>query len=152
MDITIEGRSFVPVRNGTFAHDIWVTKKIREAGLADLRIAEGETEDQFIERIAITAFESGQALQLLGGLFVPAGTEMRDWSPDLAARTSEFFGNVTDPDSKQVLRTQIASALFYFFLSALDSSKTSLRSGQTKKEAGERHVTEEALSSEIGSS
>jgi hypothetical protein len=153
VQITIEGKEFVPVHNGTFAHDIWLTAKVREAGLSDLRIGEDETEDQFIERIAVTAFESGKALELLGGLFMPAGTDARAWTKELAAKTSEFFGNVTDAESKKTLRTQIASALFYFFVNALASSKTSQKSGQvTMKEVDERQETVDAASTEIGSS
>jgi len=150
VEITIEGKRFEPVRNGTFAHDIWLTKKIREAGLAGLTIGDEETQDQFIERIAKSAYESGVALQLLGGLFMPAGVESRSWTPGLAEQTAEFFGNVTDPQSKQALRMQIASALFYFFASALASSKTSPKSGQEKKEADERPEIADVSTSEIG--
>lgn len=150
MEITIEGKRFVPMQNGTFAHDIWLTRKIREAGLAGIAIGDDETQDEFIDRIAVSAYESGLALQLLGGLFIPAGTEARDWTPELAAQTADFFGNVTDLDSKQALRMQIASALFYFFVNALAASKTSPKSGQVKKEADERHATEDASASEIG--
>lgn len=150
MEITIEGKRFKPVNNGTFAHDIWLTKKIREAGLAGIQLGDDETQDQFIERIAISAYESGLALQLLGGLFIPAEMESRDWTPEVAAKTADFFGNVTDPEAKHALRMQIASALFYFFASALASSKTSPKSGQAKKEADERHETEDASSMATG--
>lgn len=151
MEITVEGKRFVTLQNGTFAHDIWLTKKIREAGLANVKIEDGETEDQFIDRIAKTAYESGEALSMLGGLLIPAGIDPREWSPELAQHTAEFFGNVTDPQSKQVLRTQIASALFYFFLSALASSKTSPKFGmKTTTEEGERHASEDASASETG--
>lgn len=150
MEITIEGKRFKPMQNGSFAHDIWLTKKIREAGLAGIQIGEDETQDQFIERIAISAYESGLALQLLGGLFIPAEVEARDWLPELAMRTAEFFGNVTELESKKTLRMQIASALFYFFASALASSKTSPKSGQTKKEADGRHETEAVSSMATG--
>lgn len=150
MEIMIEGRRFKPVQNGSFAHDIWMTKKIREAGLAGIQLGEEETQDDFIERIAMTAYESGVALQLLGGLFMPAEVEARAWTPEMAARTAEFFGNVTNPEDKHALRMQIASALFYFFASALASSKTSPKYGQAKKEADERHETEAASSMETG--
>ena len=150
MEITIEGKRFKPVHNGPFAHDIWLTKKIREAGLAGIQLGEDETQDQFIERIAISAYESGLALQLLGGLFIPAEVEARDWTPEMAARTAEFFGNVIEPESKQALRMQIASALFYFFANALATSKTSPKSGQARKEVDERHASEAASSTVTG--
>lgn len=152
MEITIEGKRFVTLQNGTFAHDIWLTRKIREAGLANIKIEDGETEDAFIDRIAKAAYESGEALQMLGGLLIPAGTDPRQWTPQMAQQLAEFFGNVTDPQSKQVLRTQIASALFYFFLSALASSKTSPKFGTKTTTEGERHATEDAPTSEIGAS
>lgn len=141
------------MRNGSFAHDIWLTKKIREAGLSNVAIGDDETQDQFIERIAMTAYESGAALELLGGLFIPDGTDPRAWTPALARQTAEFFGNVTDPESKRELRQQIAAALFYFFVSALASSKTSPKSGrQETKEVSERHATEDASVSGTGAS
>lgn len=153
MDITIEGKRFEPMRNGSFAHDIWLTKKIREAGLSNIAIRDDESEDEFIERIALSAYESGAALDMLGGLFVPAGTDPRVWTPGMAKDTADFFGNVTDPESKRELRKQIAAALFYFFASALASSKTSPKSGpQGMKEASERHATEDASASAIGAS
>lgn len=152
MEITIEGKRFVTLQNGTFAHDIWLTKKIREAGLANIKIEDSETEDVFIDRIAKTAFESGEALHMLGGLLIPAGTDPRKWTPQMAQESADFFGNVTDPQSKQVLRTQIASALFYFFLSALASSRTSPKFGTKTKTEDERHETEDASASEIGAS
>ncbi|HEX7647394.1 MAG TPA: hypothetical protein VF450_08305 [Noviherbaspirillum sp.] len=151
MELTIEGKRFVPLANGTFAHDIWITKKIREAGLAGdvLAMREGETQDQLIERVAISAYESGLALQLLGGLLIPADVDPRAWTPELAMQSAEFFGNVTDAEAKKVLRTQIASALFYFLATALASLPTSRKSGATTKE-GERHATADASSSETG--
>ncbi len=145
----IEGRRFLPITNGTFAHDIWITRKIREAGLAGIAMRDGETQDEFIERIAASAYESGVALELLGGLFIPAGVEARDWTRQMAADTSAFFGAVTDPDAKQALRMQIASALFYFFASALASSTTSPKSGEATGK-GERRATEDASTTATG--
>jgi|SRR6185312_10974567 len=149
MEITIEGKRFVPMQNGTFAHDIWLTRKIREAGLSDITLGADETQEKFIERIAISAYESGIALLLMGGLLIPADMEPRQWSPELAEQTAAFFGEVTDPESKQVLRTQIASALFYFFASALASSRTSPKFGTTA-ETDERHATEGASAMATG--
>lgn len=145
----IEGREFVPVLNGTFSHDIWLTKKIREAGLSGLALLDGETQDEFIDRIAMMAYESGLALELLGGLFMPADIDARQWTPEMAIQTSGFFGNVTNEQDKKTLRMQIASAIFYFFVNALASSATSLKSG-AKTEADGRHETEDASSTGIG--
>ena len=103
MELTIEGKRFVPLANGTFAHDIWITKKIREAGLAGdvLAMREGETQDQLIERVAISAYESGLALQLLGGLLIPADVDPRAWTPELAmqaqAATWAFYDAICVP-------------------------------------------------------
>lgn len=144
-DITIEGRKYVPIKNGTFAHDIWITKKVREAGLSNIHIDEGETQDDFIDRLAVAAWESGVVLEILGGLLMPAEIEAKNWTPDLAKKTSEFFGNVTDDESKKKLRMQVGGVLFYFFVSALSSSKTSTKSGtQTEAVEGGRHVIEDA--------
>jgi hypothetical protein len=149
MEITIEGRKFESVQNGSFRYDIWMMNKIRESGLA-LQLIDGETQEAFMERIATKAYESGAGLDLLGGLFVPVGTNLKDWTPKLAASTAEFFGAVTDPDAKQLLRTQMASALFYFFVTALASSTTSPKSSPQTTGEDERHETGDALAGETG--
>lgn len=149
-EILIEGRAFVPVKNGTFAHDIWVTNKVRESGLGEIVMAEGEDHNAFIEHVARKAWESGAILELLGGLYVPAGMTAKDWTPALAAETSAFFADVTDEDSKQQLRQQIGSLLFYFFANALSSSATSPKSGMSTETESAPRATEDAGTSEIG--
>ncbi|CAJ0862080.1 hypothetical protein R77567_01615 [Ralstonia sp. LMG 32965] len=147
--ITIQGREFVPMKNGTFAHDIWITRKTREAGLADIRQEPGESHDQFIERIAAIAWGSGAMLEILGGTLLPAGMEPKDWTPEVAAATGAFFGSVTDEASKRQLRSQIGGVIFLFFVSGLSSSETSPKSSPEMGE-DEPHATGDASTWGIG--
>lgn len=135
--IIIEGREFVPIKNGTFAHDIWLMQRVRAAGLSQIRIADNETEDAFIERIAAAAWESGSVLELLGGSLIPANVPAVNWSPELAEECAAFFGAVTDEESKKQLRMQIGGILFYFFINGLSASKTSPKYGAKTYPEGE---------------
>lgn len=148
--ITVDGRQFRPIKNGTFAHDIWLMQRVRNAGLATLHIDAGETEDAFMERIATAAWESGAVLELLGGAMVPAELKDTDWTAAIALDSAKFFGSITDEDSKQRLRTQIGGILFYFFISGLSSSKTSTKSGAPTDPEEEPHETEASFISAIG--
>lgn len=148
--IVIEGRAFEQIKNGTFTHDIWVTRKVREAGLADAALREGESHDEFIERLATIAWESGAVLEILGGMMMPAGIDPKEWTPALAAQTAEFFGNVTDEASKRELRMKIGGILAFFFVSALSSSPTSTKSSATAKGEDARRATEDASNTGIG--
>lgn len=141
-EMVIAGRTFVSLQNSTFEHDIWMTRKIRESGLANAFISEGEASDEFAERLTTEVISSGVALELLGGLFVPQGTDPEDWTPELGKETAAFFGRVTDAPSKALLRGQIASMLVYFFVNGLASLRISPKSGNPTA-TGEPHVTED---------
>ena len=128
-EIVIGGKTFNQVVNGSFAHDMWIMKRIREAGLSQIVMIEGETEDDFIERIAVVAYQSGAALDLMGGLCLPQGVEPSQWTPEIAETVSKFFGEVCDPEDKAKLRSIMAGLLFHFFVKGVESSKTSQRFG-----------------------
>lgn len=128
-EITIQGRRYTQIVNGTFAHDMWLMSKIRESGLSNIKINEGESQDEFIERIAAVAFESGGALDLLGGTCLPEGVESGKWTPEIAKATADFFGGVTDPKDKQIIRSMMAGLLFHFFVSGVAYSTTFQKSG-----------------------
>lgn len=150
-EITIEGRQFKPIKNGTFAHDIWITSKVRAAGLSNVTIADGETQDDFIERLAVEAWNSGFLLEIMGALLIPADKEAKDWTPELGKKTAEFFGNVTDEESKTQLRMTAGGVLYYFFVKGLSSSATSMKSGiQMAKDEGEPRATEAAPTTATG--
>jgi len=150
-DIIIEGRQFKPIKNGTFEHDIWISRKVREAGLANVQLNDGETPDEFMERLAAIAWGSGAVLDILGGTLMPAEHDARDWTPEMATATARFFANVTDEEGKKQLRMQIGGILFFFFASALSSSQTSRKSGTPMPSEGEeRQETEGASATGIG--
>ena len=146
----IEGREFRPMKTGSFSHDIWLMQRVRAAGLGDIQIADGESENAFMERIAAQAWESGLMLELLGGSLLEVGKDPKEWTPAMALANAEFFGNVTDEDSKNTLRAQVGGILFYFFTTALSSSKTLMKSLEKTNPAGERQGTEGPSTTGIG--
>lgn len=127
-EITIEGRALKPVKNGTFEHDIYAMQIVSRSGLQQLQLADGEDDDAFISRLAVKAWESGAAIDIMAALLMPAELEAVNWTPATARQLADFFRKVTDPESKRLLRMRIGAILFGFFVSALSFSKTSQKS------------------------
>lgn len=127
-EITIEGRALKPVKNGTFEHDIYAMQIVARSGLPQLQPIDGEDEDSFVGRLAVKAWESGAAIDILAALLMPAELETAAWTPAGAQQLADFFRKVTDLESKRLLRMRIGAVLFGFFVSALALSKTSMKS------------------------
>ncbi|MGM3273730.1 hypothetical protein [Ralstonia sp. 24A2] len=126
--IIIQGREFRPIKNGTLAHSTWLMQRVREAGLPSLRLAEGESEQHFGNRVAETVWQSGSALELLAGLLIPADKQDSEWTIEMVKANALFFGGVTDEKAKSDLRELAGGVLFYFFITGLSSSETSPKS------------------------
>lgn len=136
--LTIGGRQFKPIKNSTFAHDIWIMERVKATGLDTLRIEPEESSDDFIDRIAAKAMTGGMqlVLELIAGVLMPAEIESADWTPAIAKATTKFFGDLTEETEKSKVRAQIGGWLYFFFLSAIESSLTSMRSGEKAEKAG----------------
>src|SRR5689334_210406 len=116
--VEIGGRVLVPIGEATARHDAFVMRQIAACGLnvaAEQR--DGETEEQYIYRLYVTAVQTGDVFALLGALLVPEGTDPLKWTPALAKETGDLLASVTNAADKAKLRTLIASALLPFFVS-----------------------------------
>lgn len=127
-EITIEGRVLKPVKNATFEHDIYAMQVVSRSGLQQLHPIDGEDDDSFVSRLAVKAWESGAAIDLMAALLMPVEMEPAAWTPAGAQQLADFFRKVTDPESKRLLRMRIGAILFGFFVNALSFSKTSGKS------------------------
>lgn len=150
--ITIGGRDFRAVSNSTIEHDFWVMDQVRGAGLDRIEMREGETQDQFVERIIIDSITTGRAFPLLGGLLMPADMLPEDWTPQIAHDTIEFLRKRTDESDKAKIKAQLVALLFGFFVKGVASPRTS-PSYSAKTKAGARGPSteiEEAATSATG--
>lgn len=110
------GRIFVPLgRPTTLEHDIWVTERIRAAGLMPAEIGENEDREAFARRVLFELELSGKGIELLGGMLLPKGTKSEAWTPRLARETSAHLMRVVGAEEKAlIVRLQIAMLMSFF--------------------------------------
>jgi hypothetical protein len=123
----ISGREFKAVTDSTLEHDVWTVRQLDRAGLRNLVLEDGEKPDEFVERILTKLMLDGAVFELLGGLFMPAELNGKDWTPDMAFETGRLFASATGED-KATVKRQIAGAMEVFLAQGLLSSIRSRRS------------------------
>lgn len=126
--VTIGGRAFREIQRSTCAHDTWTVGLIRRAGLEGVSPMPGESVDDFGWRVLGTVLESGLLFELVGCFVVPDGTDDLDWTPEFAAETGRFVGNLYEPGDKAEFHRLVASLLLPFVRDGIGSLSTSLRS------------------------
>lgn len=132
--VILGGRTFVHVGQSTIAHDLHAMGLVRRAGLHDANVAfPGDTPSDVAQRVLGAAAESGVALELLGALLIPEGTDPLKWTIDTGRETAEYIGSIHDPPEKERVQGLIASVLADFCRAALVSSRASV---EGSKETG----------------
>lgn len=143
--VEIGGRVLVPIGEATARHDAFIMRQIAACGLnvaAEQR--DGETEEQYMFRLYVTAVQTGDVFALLGALLVPQGADPLKWTPELAKQTGDFLSLLTDTADKAKLRTLVASALLPFFVSGRRPSRTSRKSSMPHTAGSGQPLTESA--------
>ncbi len=133
--ITIGGREFKQMGVGPVRQDLYVMQHARLAGLTGTKIAEGETPEEFVNRLIDSMIASGRALALLGGLLVPAELKPEEWTEEVAGSTAAFLGGLRDPEEKRKVYGEVASALLGFSVNGLGSWAASLQSSNADEKA-----------------
>jgi hypothetical protein len=147
--IKIQGRTFRPVVDSTFEHDIYLMNHIRGAGLDTIQPKEGEAYEDFALRLFDGLIGSGRLLLILGGLIIPEEITDLQWSPDVATITADFLKKVSAPEDKVIIEQQVIALLVNFIQTGIIRSRTSLKS--LKLEEGPADEKSGALStSETG--
>lgn len=141
--ITLGGRKFRPVVQGSIANDCWTMGRIQRAGLTSVPRAENQSAESWARDVLAAVMESGRLLELLGGLLVPVEIEDSAWSEDLARQTAAFIGGLTAPDDKATVQALTLSVLLPFFESELASSRSSAASLTPGPGAGSSATTSE---------
>lgn len=124
--IVLGGRAFRGVPEGiTIRHDHWLMSRLKSAGLGELKRELGETARAYAERLLSFLVVSDRALELAGGLLLPAEIAPKDWTPDVAKATTEFIGGLTAPEDHETMKLVLMSMLIPFFKRELDSLTSS---------------------------
>jgi hypothetical protein len=128
----LEGRSFRHAVSTSAVQDVFVTRRLRQAGIAAALPTDRLTSEADILRFAASfedaiwaAFEAGIMYEILGGLLVEEGVV---WTPAIALETAALIRSLTDPDEKDAIFEYAAEVLVSFFTRAAISRRTSLRS------------------------
>lgn len=122
--LLIGGRPFRLVGEADGHHDIYMTGRLKRAGLLKPGqfIDPDASSDENAAALVVAVYESGLTWELYGGLLVPDGVR---WTPEVAQATADFLVTVSDAPSKRILRGVLAGMLPDFFLAALASPRTS---------------------------
>ena len=115
------GRRFADTGESTVEHDFLLMGLIREAGLDEVVIQDGEAPEDFARRLLQEGLATGKVLDLLGCLLIPAEISSKDWTPVLGRETSAFVGGLTDPADKARVQALVVSLLTSFFVYGLSS-------------------------------
>jgi hypothetical protein len=119
--IVLGGREFRPSARSTIRHDHWMMSRIRKAGITDIHQEPGEDARSYGLRVLDALLNGDLALELLGGVLVPADAK-GPWTPEMAAETAAFVGGLEDPEDKRTKDVTLASLLIPFFARELASS------------------------------
>lgn len=111
----IGGVAYVPIATSTVNHDVWLMGKIHLAGLSEIHVREGEANEVWAKRMMYQLMASGQAVEVLGGLLVPEAIGVAGWTPEVAAKTVEHLGSLTEEADKEAIFGILLTTLLSFF-------------------------------------
>lgn len=129
--ITIGGKTFDVVQEGSIRFELHVEATLRRYGLQRIEIQKGESPDAFATRLFDEIISTGACLEIVSLFLTPSGVP---WSVPQVAKTAEFLADLTDPVDKAKVRDLVVQAFMGFFksgLALLVISRTSLgRAGE----------------------
>lgn len=149
VELAVGGREFMAVGSTTLRHDLATQRELHRAGLEGMQMTDDEGPQQFALRLVRAACVNGDLPALLGCLLMPRGSVR--WSPQIAADTAEFLGELEDPDDKKQVQAAISSVLFSFMAAGMLSSTVSTISSLTAEDEHDRpNATRPSQSTESG--
>ncbi len=125
--LSIDGREFRLISESmSAAQDDYLMGNLRLAGAIDVIALMGSAPtEKRAEELLTRILLSGRAPQILAGCLTEVG---KRWTRAEADRNAELFAEITDPETKQRMRTAIVGFVLGFFESGEGSSTTSPRS------------------------
>ena len=113
--VTIGGRSFMAVQEGTLRHDLHYMELVSKMGLQSLQMRTEEAPEEYAVRLLGELVRAGAVLEMLGTLLLPVGKRPDEWTPAMAAETADFFAGLTNPADKAAVQGQVITLLLDFF-------------------------------------
>lgn len=123
--ITLGGRIFRALQEGTVLHDLHFRKLIAKSGLSRVTIRAGEDPDHFARRLLDELLAAGVVLEIIGCLIIPVGMSDEEWTPELASETARFVGSLRSDADKASVDQLVVSILIDFFARGYASLWTS---------------------------
>ena len=153
------GRAFVPARLTTLKHDVHFSRILIGAGLRECVMLDGENLEAYSLRILKQVLDADALFACLACLIVPeeVSPEAHDgfwrrvqvamhwakptvepsgWTPEIAAQTEIFLGDLTSENDKESVYGLTAELLFPFFTNGTRSWASSLPSLKLNLGAG----------------
>lgn len=123
--LRIDGREFHGVTQElSAAQDDYLIGQLRLAGAMEILLGKDKPEIR-AERLLTQIMISGRGAQILAGCLTEAG---KSWTFEEAARNAARFAAITAAADKAAMRTAVVHLVSGFFLYALRSAPTSLKS------------------------
>jgi hypothetical protein len=132
--VVLAGRTLRVLTSANIAHDFWLTRQIRLAGIDQILIDPSQDPAAFVDAILDRLMVSGMAITLLSGLLAPVELEAKDWTSNTAADMAAFLNALTADADKLVVRGLMAETVLGFFQAGLVSLRTSRTSSTTDHE------------------
>jgi hypothetical protein len=135
--IVLGGRRFhlVEVGSAPIRHYNLYSGLLAEIGLDDPHRIGDETAEDYVRRLLHELLVSRKSTEVLGYLLIPDGSGSEDWTPEMAAGTTEFIEGLTGADvtAYQSLTISWLSAFFEQGLSSWGNFPISLDQPETAK-------------------
>lgn len=151
--VSFSGHEYVSFSIGTAEHQLHCMALIREAGLRDVVLKDGETPEAFSQRLLDQLISARLVFELIAGWLVPADWQERiaplvaegyepspglAWTPKVAEEIAGVLRRVTDPREIADLHVLILDLLIDFFARGTSSLWSSGQSSRgARPEASE---------------
>lgn len=132
--IVLGGRRFRQAARFTVLRDSFSLRQIHAAGLDAVAKEEAESAELYARRLLETMLVSENMLTLLGCFIQPEELDDLKWTPDVAAETGKWIGQLHDPDDRLEVQRLMLAVLIPFLQSGLASLTASRRSSNRPDE------------------
>lgn len=124
LDVAVAGRTFRPAVKTTIQQDLYVMSHVKTANLDKIaeHINPGTFKlDEYAEQCIVTAYQSGEIFNVLGGTLVEVG---KKWSEQSAKENAEFFANLDEDADKEEIAKVVVSVVLHFFIAVVNGKQT----------------------------
>jgi hypothetical protein len=139
--ITLGGRKFRPIVQGSILHDEWVMSRVLRSGLGGAVPLAGESPEDFGKRVLAALTVSQLQREIFAGVCIPSALGDAEWTEEVAAETATFLGPLNSPEDKATLQVFILSTLVPFLESGFASRRSSAISSPASPGAGSSGTT-----------